>query len=476
MPATVPHRIPRIDQGLSESLPSLSTHFNGRDCPFEAIEVCSQDLPVLAKNTADGGHSLRMPEKTLREYAHLIGGSGIVEELERPNRDPCGLVHVYVARPRATLGISQPDIWKRLRAPCVGKGMTDAQARASALGEAVERYSGVFRGDEVRIKASYRELISQAIHPNACMNFSARQYREREEWNRREAEHNWVPEPFDEDREIEWTPVWSLTEERWKYMATAYCYFGYPFSAENDFCRPDSNGNAAGANLEEAILHGFLEVLERDSVALWWYNQAQRPRVELSSFAEPYFQALAELYRILGREMHVLDISADLAIPAFAAVSRGGKDTGDLLLGFGAHLEPRIAIARALTEMNQLLAAVIGEESPRFFVGELSEDAFLTSDRSAVKTEGDYAHRESGDLREALRTCVELAGKQDLETLALDQTRADTRMRAVKVIVPGMRPWWARFGPGRLYDVPVKIGWQTAPLCEEQLNPCHLTV
>ena len=58
------------------------------------------------------------------------------------------------------------------------------------------------------------------------MNFSTRQYQEREECNRRDAEYNWMPEPFDECREIEWTPVWSLTEERFKYAATAWCYFG----------------------------------------------------------------------------------------------------------------------------------------------------------------------------------------------------------------------------------------------------------
>ena len=475
MPVSFEYRTSRIDQGSSESLPSLSTNRNLESAPAPVV-VCSQDLSALAKNTADGGHSLRLAENTLREYANLIGTSGIVEKLERSCWDPCHLVHVYVARPRATLGISRRNIWKSLRAPCVGTGMTDTQARASALGEAVERYSGVFRGDEVRIKASYGELTGEAIHPNACMNFSARQYREREAWNRREAEHNWVPEPFDEDREIEWTPVWSLTEERWKYVATAYCYFGYPFSAENDFCRPDSNGNAAGANLEEAILHGFLEVVERDSVALWWYNRARRRRVELSSFAEPYFEALAELYRILGREIYVLDICADLPIPAFAAVSSDRKDKGDLLLGFGAHLEPSIAIARALTEMNQLLAGVIAKESPRLFVGELFEDWFLASDRLAVKTAGDYAHRENEDIGEALRTCVELARKRGLEALVLDQTRADARMRAIKVIVPGLRPWWARFGPGRLYDVPVRMGWQEARLSEEQLNPCHLTV
>jgi oxazoline/thiazoline synthase len=427
--------------------------------------------------TADGVSGQSLPEDTLEQCAHLIGRNGIIEELECVARDPCDLVHICVAQLRSALRNSRFGTRPALRAPCVGKGMTEAQARASAIGEAVERYSGIFRGDELRIKASYRDLLNNAIHPSVCMNFSARQYGERETWNQREAEHNWVPQPFDEEREIEWTPVWSLTEENYKYVATAWCYFGYPFSPDHDFCRPDSNGNAAAPNLEAAILQAFLEVVERDSVALWWYNRAPRPGVELANFGEPYFQALAELYRILGRDIHVLDISADYPIPVFAALSSGGNGQEDLHLGFGAHLEARIAIARALTEMNQSLAGSVVGEIPRFFVGKPLEETFLRPEpATAVRTRGDYSRLDSEDLREDLRTCVELARKQGMETLVLDQTRSDAGMRAVKVIVPGMRPWWARFGPGRLYDVPVKIGWKAAPLREEQLNPCHLAV
>jgi oxazoline/thiazoline synthase len=40
-----------------------------------------------------------------------------------------------------------------------------------------------------------------------------------------------------------------------------------------------------------------------------------------------------------------------------------------------------------------------------------------------------------------------------------------------KVIVPGLRHFWARFAPGRLYDVPVRLGWISRPLAEEELNP-----
>ena len=46
----------------------------------------------------------------------------------------------------------------------------------------------------------------------------------------------------------------------------------------------------------------------------------------------------------------------------------------------------------------------------------------------------------------------------------------DVGLPVARVVVPGLRHFWARFGPGRLYDVPVALGWRAAPLLEEQLN------
>ena len=43
----------------------------------------------------------------------------------------------------------------------------------------------------------------------------------------------------------------------------------------------DSNGCAAGNTLEEAIVQGFLELVERDAYAIWWYNRLQRAEVDL---------------------------------------------------------------------------------------------------------------------------------------------------------------------------------------------------
>ena len=80
----------------------------------------------------------------------------------------------------------------------------------------------------------------------------------------------------------------------------------------------------------------------------------------------------------------------------------------------------------------------------------------------------------SADLRDDVRTCVERAARVGLETLVLDLTRPDLGLNVVKVAVPGLRHFWPRFGPGRLYDTPVRLGWRSTPLTETQLNPVHL--
>jgi hypothetical protein len=69
--------------------------------------------------------------------------------------------------------------------------------------------------------------------------------------------------------------------------------------------------------------------------------------------------------------------------------------------------------------------------------------------------------------------CVNLARREGLDFLVLDQTRPDIEVPVVRVIVPGLRHFYRRFAPGRLYDVPVKLGWRDRPLSEDELNPLH---
>jgi ribosomal protein S12 methylthiotransferase accessory factor len=80
------------------------------------------------------------------------------------------------------------------------------------------------------------------------------------------------------------------------------------------------------------------------------------------------------------------------------------------------------------------------------------------------------------DLLSDLTVAERMVKKRGMELLILDQTRPDVRLPVVKVIIPGMRHFWARFAPGRLYDVPVTLGRLTRVTRDDDLNPIPLFV
>lgn len=453
--------------------------------PPAPVELVSRPAPFIR----DGGHRSVSPEVTVRKYQHLISPiTGIVRLLESVHSMD-DIAHVYIAGHNPAVPLDNLNFLKRgLRNASSGKGASDAQAKASALCEALERHAAEYTGREYRIAASYTDLGADAIHPVACMLHSERQYRERDAWNAKGSKFNRVPEPFADDRVINWSPVWSLTAQRHKYLPTQYLYF-VADAADGDktfLCQGCSNGNASGNNLEEAVLQGFCELIERDAVALWWYNRLSRPGVDVASFDEPYLVDLIAHYDSLGRDTWALDITSDFGIPVFVAVSRRRADEERILFGFGCHLDPRIALQRAFAEMNQMMGMCLSTvESASAKVGVDMEEAEVIdwlktatlanqpyiAPAQPPRRREDYPQLASGDLREDIRLCQRLVEAQGLEMLVLEQTRPEVGLKVVKVIVPGLRHFWARFAPGRLYEVPVRMGWLAEPLTEEQLNP-----
>jgi ribosomal protein S12 methylthiotransferase accessory factor len=148
--------------------------------------------------------------------------------------------------------------------------------------------------------------------------------------------------------------------------------------------------------------------------------------------------------------------------------------------GSGAHFDARIAALRALTELNQFLSIGFlgggtGEKSSLDGITplRLQDHPYLTPGaKSAVQS--DFGSKfDHDDTREQVMTCVRVAKQAGLDFLVLDQTRPDIQVPVVRVIVPGLRHFYRRFAPGRLYDVPVKLGWRDQPLSEHELNPIH---
>src|SRR5262249_40081608 len=147
---------------------------------------------------------------------------------------------------------------------------------------------------------------------------------------------------------------WSLRDQRFRYLPTSLLYFFYRGPAE---INADSNGCAAGNTLAEAIVQGFLELVERDSYGIWWYNRVKRAQVDLGHFNDSYVRDLQNQLSETGHRMWVLDVTNDLGVPTFVAMSHWIKDGRENVeFGSGAHFDPRIALLRALTELNQFLS------------------------------------------------------------------------------------------------------------------------
>lgn len=443
--------------------------------------------------TADGGHRTISSDETIQKYQHLVSPiTGVVTLLDR-NPSVGSHVHVYLAgRNFAFNHNSLESLKSGLRRMSAGKGMSKSQAMASGLCEAVERHSGHFEGYEPRITSSLEGLGDKAIHPNDCLLFSPSQYKVRKAINAIKSKFNHVPEPFEErGLEIEWSPVWSLTHKTTKYLPTQYLYFGYhhPDGTRTpvyfDAC---SNGNASGNTLEEAVLQGFFELVERDCVALWWYNMLKKPAVDINSFEEPYFRELVQYYKTLNRAIWVLDITSDLAIPCFVAISkRIDQKQEHFIFGFGCHLDARSALQRAVCEMNQSLPHVLGvfdenhaqtqdfgdAEALTWWQTATGENQpYMLPDVSlSIKKITDYPVMQVTDILDEILMCQKRVEDLGMEMLVLDQTRPDIKVNVAKVIVPGLRHFWARLAPGRLYQVPVQMGWQKKALEENQLNP-----
>ncbi|MGY0061529.1 TOMM precursor leader peptide-binding protein [Streptomyces sp. LZ34] len=444
------------------------------------------------------------PWRIMETYGHLISPvTGLVSEIDRDPRGPAFL-NCFHARhpayatvdltPAATAGPGRPAatagpgaspgldaVRAGLRTAAHGKGMTSEQAQASALCEALEHYSGHFQGDEPRQRARYRDLDpDDAVHPDAVQLFDPRQFSDRGT----SARHR-VCDPFDERAELDWTPVWSLTAQRHRLLPTALLYYGTPQPAGRRYCRADSNGAAAGGSLADAVLRGFLELVERDAVALWWYNRTRQPALDLDAYDDPWIAELRRVHARLRREVWALDLTSDFGIPVVAAVSRRtDKPTEDITLGFGAHFDRHTALRHALTELNQMLPPVVEARADGGGYGVTADPEALRWFRTATVANQPYlapsgavaegAGIPGPDGADALDLIVESVRGRGMELLVLDQTRPDVGLPVAKVLVPGLRPHWARFAPGRLFHTPVALGRLAEPTPYHRLNPVPL--
>jgi len=460
-------------------------HVCGPEEPAQQTEIILRDN--LYTYNYGGERRSCPPSETWQKYKHHISPiAGVASSFVSKSRPEQEHLHSYATG--HAFPVKRGDLAAlkgNLRHRSGGKGATDTQARVGALCEAIERYSGLYTGEEEFITSSYNDL-HKAIHIEDISLFSEAQYKDREEWNRKcVVNFQLVPDRLDNDTVIDWCRIWSMTDRNTRLVPAAYCYYGHRDLARF-FCSCDSNGCAAGNSLEEAILRGFMELVERDAVAIWWYNRTRQPMVDIDSFGDPYLAFFKKKIAQSGRSLWAIDLTTDLGIPAIAAIShRMGHATEDIIIGFSADLDPKTALLRAVNEVGQFLPALSHSDKDGKTIyyyedkcaidwwksATLDGHQYLLPDEGTVLTIKDFDIVKNQNQKTEVEFGVSRAASCDLDVLVLNQTRPDIKLPVVKVIVPGMRHFWNRLAPGRLYDVPVKLGRRKNRIAEHELNP-----
>ena len=353
-----------------------------------------------------------------------------------------------------------------------GRGVTAEEAEKRCIAEAAERHAAIFNASSAITCASLDALGLSAIDPRSILLISDRQYEMALAWNPAVDPDHRLPAKFDPKAKIGWAVAHYATARESVHVPAAHVFLGYPHAVAEGFPVPDSNGLAAGRSISSAQERAVLELVERDAVAIWWYAKAQRPELDFEPVSIPWFGAFADWIGRTQRKFWILDLGHDFGIPVAAAISC--NDHGrDLSFGFAAGRSRAKAAASALGELVQFdltkrLQRGQTALPPAHFLtwcgdATIKDNAFLRPDPKMPA----FSLDTSADPFEALTV-------SGLTPLFADLSPAAGDMHVVRAIVPGLRPIWPRFAPGRLYDIPFKLGWLDYRLMESELNPISI--
>lgn len=245
------------------------------------------------------------------------------------------LVHVacLLASAARTLGAETVD-------HAGSAGLSPEAAIAGAVGEAIERYSGVHVPNDRLVVATRAELGHHAVDPARCALFHHRQH----------AAPDFPFAPFVEELSLRWIDGVRLDTGAPAFVPAQLALLDPPVEGEPRIAYPTSNGLACGATPEEAILAALLEVVERDAVMITWANRLSLPRLswdddeDLAAIDRRYFAPT-------GLRYATLDGSAFFGVPVVLAVVRGAVG-GPPEIALGAACKPRVgaAVQTSLTE------------------------------------------------------------------------------------------------------------------------------
>lgn len=368
----------------------------------------------------EGTQRVTSPEKTIENYEGKLKTAGITRITEITHLDRIKIPVFSAIRPTSQGG--GVSVY-------AGKGIGISQAKASAIMEGFERYSAERQdSDEVIVG----NVDGNCINPDSLIL-------------PKETQHY-------SNFELEWSTAFDLIDEKEYYIPTNAIY--HPYVPENNcmaLFKGNTNGLASGNVIEESILHGMFEVIERDAWSIYELTRKNSRQIDLNTIESDLIKGLLEKFQENGIKIILMDITADIKVPTILASADDTvtKDAGLLSIGIGTHLDPEIAVLRALTEVAQSRATQIQgarEDTIR---------ADIVRKVGYEKTKKKYRHyfnekenkinlsdienRSTSSLKDDIETVIEELKRNGVEhVLYKDLTRPEIGVNVARVIIPTM--------------------------------------
>ncbi|WP_138495294.1 TOMM precursor leader peptide-binding protein [Paenibacillus pinistramenti] len=381
-----------------------------------------------------------------------------------------------------------------------GRSHSYKSSAVTAVLEGLERLCGMSpRAKKTSVFKSYLELGPAAMDPVSAGVYSQEQY----------ADPDCPYEPFDPALPIPWVWGYSFRKQTPVLVPEQLAYYSGGAGFVNEF----SNGCALGGSLAEAVFHGILEVVERDSFLMTWYGRLPLPYLDVSEVQDRQLRLMLERVRsVAGYDVHIYNSTMEHGIPSVWAIARN-KQAGqaNLLCSAGAHPDPVRAAKSALFELAGAIPRIEAGYRERLpHIRELFADAskveemedhallyslpeaesrlafLLEQEREAPPGSGWTLSGGAGpaevyeDMADEMQSLVQKLLDQGLDVIVVDQTSPEIAVKGlycVKVLIPGLLPM--TFGHSlirlsgleRVFEVPQKLGYKTGRLKPEELNP-----
>lgn len=367
-----------------------------------------------------------------------------------------------------------------------GTAILKERAIMKALGEGIERYCLATFQRKDFVQASIKQLKEDYLNPASVVNFSERQLKNKPLNAFR----------FYKDTRFSWIKGYSLSSKKPILVPTQLVYVPYYTHDEPIIRLPITTGAACNTSLDEAMLGGICEIIERDSFMIFYLNKLSPARLDLAGSRDVSLISIFNSYKRYSLELYVFDISTDLPFTSIMAIIIDRNGIGPAVsVGLKCSVFPEVAIVGAIEEAQQIRSWIRDEmcghkESIGNFdsldlkerglywskIDRIKDLDFFLDSKNTIQVDGFIRRLETVTVD--FDSLIRVLKRKKIEVMFVDVTTTEIRKKGfvvVKVIIPQLQPLYLcenfrYLGGQRLYRVPRLLGYSNTPKNETDLN------